>query len=50
MGHSVKAVPGPVLPGGSEDLQSRPRSALLLISDRLPDGWRVLARHEDLPQ
>jgi hypothetical protein len=50
MDYSAKALLEPALPVCLEDPQSPPRLALLLISDRLPDGWRYLAPHEDLPQ
>jgi hypothetical protein len=50
MDHSAGALSGPILLPCLEDPQSPPRLALLLISDRLPSGWRVLAPHEDLPQ
>jgi hypothetical protein len=50
MDHSATALPEPALPLFLEDPQARPGLALLLISNRLPDGWRVLAPHEDLPQ
>jgi len=50
MNRRQELLPGLILLDAPEDSLLRPRLGLMLISSRLPDGWRVLAPHEDLPQ